>query len=690
MSVIKKIKACQASVFSIVILLVFTATALQGQQESHPAPPATQAAAEQTLGAEHGPTRSVQPQGQRPPATPSQTPPLAAQSGSQRQPESSPQTHEQKSPLDQLDDLKPPAKPSPPAAPADVESLHLLLGRPAVVSSPATISRFSVADPKIVDVVVLSKNEILVDGKQRGRVSLAMWDATGQSQEFDINVERDTPVVPDQLLAALYGQPAPAESPEEKKSWIYWVVAGSILLVGGTMLAAKRHRRPRSCNLGLEGPSSNAVSTSQGAAAIAEPHESSAVGDSDEDNTSDRLAGLHACGPFMEAVVEERRVSARLGHTFSVILLDLDGLKPTSDQSSQKETARTVSVVAKLLEARSRQPNLVASHGRGRFAVLLPETNTHQAEILAERLRTSVETNTFLRARAVTASIGIATYPDHGAVSEEILKHADSGVLLAKKCNGNCVKVLPPLPQPGNAERNERLLDKFFDLEARATPSNARGTQPGDSRKASTTASSLLDTITALAFAVDTKGPYNTGHSQAVSKLAARIAIQAGLSVTEVEEIRLAGLVHDIGRIHLPESLCNKPDRLTPEEFEMLSRHSAWGAEILEPLNMKTIERIVRHHHERFDGKGYPEGLAADNIPLGARIVAVAESFHSMLSDLPYKGACTFEDAVAELRRCSGMQFDPKIVMAFLDWIQSYAASPRAPEDVKNSSVGHP
>jgi putative nucleotidyltransferase with HDIG domain len=186
-----------------------------------------------------------------------------------------------------------------------------------------------------------------------------------------------------------------------------------------------------------------------------------------------------------------------------------------------------------------------------------------------------------------------------------------------------------------------------------------------------------LDTVTALAFAVDAKGPYATGHSQAVSKLAARIAIQAGLSVAEVEETRLAGLVHDIGKIQVPDAVCNKPGRLNPEEFEMMRRHSAWGAKMLEPLNVKTIEEIVRHHHERFDGQGYPDRLAADKIPLGARIVAVAESFHSMLSDLPYESARTFEDAVAELRRCSGLQFDPKIVMAFLDWIQSYSASPK-------------
>ncbi len=659
--VVKKTNAWHAPVCSFAMMLALGGAALWGRQvQQETSPP-------------------IQPQAEQSPATPSQAPPAAAQSDSAQQPETPPRAPKRKSPLDELDDLEPRGKASPPLEPAETESLHVLLGRPLVVTSPATISRFSVADPNIVDLVVLNNNEILVNGKQRGRVSLTVWDATGQSQEFDINVECEPPAVPDQLLAALSGQPAPGEAPEHKRTWIYWVVVGSILLAGGTVLGAKRRRRPGSFILGLQTPSSNAAGASQGVAAIAEPHESPAVDDADEDNSTNRLAGLRACGHFMEALNEECRVSARLGRTFSVVLVDLDGLKPASDEDSQSESKRILAVVAKLLEARSRQPNLVASYGRGKFALLLPQTNTQQAEILAERLRTSVETHAVLRARAVTASMGIATFPDHGGVSEEILKLADSGVQLAKKCKGNCVKVLPPVPKPGNAERNERLLEKYFDLEARATPPTPHGPEPVDSRNASTTApqnSSLLGTITALAFAVDSKGPYTTGHSQVVSRLAARIAIQAGLSVAEVEETRLAGLVHDIGKIQVPESVCNKPDPLTTEEFEMMSRHSAWGAKMLEPLNVKTIESIVRHHHERFDGKGYPDRLAADKIPLGARIVAVAESFHSMLSDLPYKSARSFEDALAELRRCSGMQFDPKIVMAFLDWIQSYAASP--------------
>lgn len=659
--VVKKINAWHASVCSFAMMLALGSAALWAQQvQQETSPP-------------------VPPQAEQSPATPSPAPPAAAQSDSEQKPGTSPQAHKQKSPLDELDDLEPRAKAWPPPAPAETESLHVLLGQPLVVTSPATITRFSVADPNIVDLVVLSNNQILVDGKQRGRVSLVVWDATGQSQEFDINVECEPPAVPDQLLAALSGQPGPGAAPEHNRTWIYWVVVGSILLAGGTILGAKWRRRPSFSNLGLQALSSNAAGTGRGVAAFAQPHESSAVGDSDEVNTTDGLAGLQACGLFIEAVGEECRVSARRGCACSVILVDLDGFKPTSDQISQSESRQTLTVVAKLLEARSRQPNLVASYGSGKFALLLPETNTPQAEILAERLRNSVETHAALRARAVTASIGIATYPDHGDISEEILKAADSGVQIAKTYKGNCVKVLPPVSKPGNAVRNERLLEKYFDLEAKATPPTAHGPEPVDSRYASTTApqkSSLLDTITALAFAVDAKGPYTTGHSRVVSRLAARIAIQVGLSVAEVEETRLAGLVHDIGRIHVPESVCNKPDQLTTEEFEMMSRHSAWGAKMLEPLNVKTLESIVRHHHERFDGKGYPDRLAADKIPLGARIVAVAESFHSMLSDLPYKSARSFEDALAELRRCSGMQFDPKIVMAFLDWIQSYASSP--------------
>ena len=657
---VRKINPSRASVFALAMMLGCSGAALGGRQaQPEPLPPA-------------------QPQVEQQAAAASQAPPPAAPSDSVDRPGTPPEAAAHKSPLDELGDFEPRGQ-APPPAPVEVESLHVLLGRPLVVSSPATIRRFSVAEPGIIDVVVLSKNEILVNGRKRGRVSLSVWDAAGERQAFAINVECEAHALPDRLLADLSAQEAPAQAPGEDKSWIYWIVVGSIAVVGGTIFSATRQRGLRFHPLGLRPQAGNGAAPTLETGLTVDRREAPAGDHPGEPGAADGLTGLQACGSFLEAIEQECRVSARLHRAFSVLLVELDSFESIPDRGDHSESERIVAVAAQLLDARSRHPNLLESYGKGKFAILLPETNAHQAEILAERLRASVETHAVLRAREVTASIGIATFPDHGCNSDELLKLADSGLRLARKCKGNCVNVPLPVLKPGNAERNERLLEKYLGAAARGTPSTARASDQWDLRTVFATAAQknpLLNTITALAFAVDAKGPYTTGHSQAVSKLAARIAMQAGLSAAEVEETRLAGLVHDIGKIQVPDSLCLKPDRLTPEEFETMSGHSAWGAKMLEPLNVKTIEEIVRHHHERFDGQGYPDRLAADKIPLGARIVAVAESFHSMVSDLPYKSARTFEDAVAELRRCSGLQFDPKIVMVFLDWLQSYGASP--------------
>jgi putative nucleotidyltransferase with HDIG domain len=177
---------------------------------------------------------------------------------------------------------------------------------------------------------------------------------------------------------------------------------------------------------------------------------------------------------------------------------------------------------------------------------------------------------------------------------------------------------------------------------------------------------SFWETISALAFEVRATSPHGLEHFQGVSRLASQIALQLGLSDAEVEEIRVAGIVHDIGKTHVPEQLRLKPDVLTAEEFEIMKNHAVWGARMLEPLNEQGIEQIVRHHHERFDGNGYPDQLKGEEIPLGARIVSVAECFDSMVSEQAYKDSRSFEDAVAEVLRCSGTQFDPEVVAAFL------------------------
>jgi putative nucleotidyltransferase with HDIG domain len=182
-------------------------------------------------------------------------------------------------------------------------------------------------------------------------------------------------------------------------------------------------------------------------------------------------------------------------------------------------------------------------------------------------------------------------------------------------------------------------------------------------------APSLLDTVSALAFAIDAKDHYTQGHSQAVARLAAQIAQQVGLASVQVEEVRLAGILHDIGKIGVPEAVLNKPSRLTDEEFDLMKSHAVLGARILEPLKVKAIEnirRMVRHHHEMVDGTGYPDRLKGDSIPIGARILTVADCFDTMVSERAYKRGRTVAEAVDELHRCSGTQFDPEIVQAFV------------------------
>jgi HD-GYP domain-containing protein (c-di-GMP phosphodiesterase class II) len=196
----------------------------------------------------------------------------------------------------------------------------------------------------------------------------------------------------------------------------------------------------------------------------------------------------------------------------------------------------------------------------------------------------------------------------------------------------------------------------------------------------------LWDTITVLAFALEAKDPYTKGHSEEVSWWAAKIAMQVGLPQAEVEDIKAAGIVRDIGKIHVPEDVLSKPSFLTPTEFDLLKSHAVWGAKILEPLKVPAIERIVRYHHERIDGSGYPEGLAGDQIPLGARIVAVAEAFQCMIRSTRYRRARPMEEALDELRRNSGTQFDPKVVDALLQLVESPGGSqvPEFPESERN------
>jgi diguanylate cyclase (GGDEF)-like protein/putative nucleotidyltransferase with HDIG domain len=399
-----------------------------------------------------------------------------------------------------------------------------------------------------------------------------------------------------------------------------------------------------------------------------------------EQAITDGLTQLKTHRYFMEALESEWRRAPRAGHHFSLIMMDLDNFKPVNDRRGHLEGDRILVAVARLIEARSRQSNVVARYGGDEFAILMPEGTVEQAEVLAERLRSAMAADPFLVSHAVTASFGISSFPVHGAAPEEILHVADAGMYLAKHHKGNCVRVASSTTASDKGLWEHQLIEAYLGVAVKrmfATGPEAfnqyfqRFQQAA--QKAGDEGLSLLDTVTALAFAIDAKDHYTQGHSQSVSRLAAQMARYIGLDEAEVEEIRLGGILHDIGKIGVPETLLNKPSTLTPDEYEIMKSHATLGWKILEPLKVKSIERIrgmVRHHHERYNGRGYPDGLSGEQIPLGARIISIADSFDTMVSRRVYKEGVPVSEALAELQRSSGEHFDAALVTAFFQSLE--------------------
>ncbi len=177
----------------------------------------------------------------------------------------------------------------------------------------------------------------------------------------------------------------------------------------------------------------------------------------------------------------------------------------------------------------------------------------------------------------------------------------------------------------------------------------------------------FLNLVSTIVNALDAKSPWTKGHSVRVAKYAEDIAKEMGLSEKEIQDLHLAGLLHDIGKIGTYDILLDKPGKLTNEEFEIVKKHPVQGAKILQKIKqLKNIIPIIRHHHERIDGRGYPDGLKGEEIPLSARILHVADSYDSMTADRPYRAAPGKEYAISELKRCSGTQFEPYVVDTFL------------------------
>jgi diguanylate cyclase (GGDEF)-like protein/putative nucleotidyltransferase with HDIG domain len=351
---------------------------------------------------------------------------------------------------------------------------------------------------------------------------------------------------------------------------------------------------------------------------------------------TDPLTGLGNHRHFHECLERELRHAHERRLSLTLCLVDVDDFQRINDRFGHPAGDRVLSQLA----ARLRQTGEAFRLGGDEFALLLPGYDENDALTAATSVVDRISALQLDQLGSVTVSVGLATSPAHAADRDELVRLADSALYWAKEYGKNRVRAYrPDVIELAELKRLASGPDRAARFRAAAS----------------------------LARAVDARDVYTGSHSQRVADLAARTARRLGLPEEEVELTRLAASLHDLGKLAIPEEILRKPGPLTDPERMVLERHPQIGFRMLESLGVDPVADWVLHHHERWDGSGYPDGLPGDEIPLGARIIFVADAYDAMTSERVYRRRVDPEQAIAELRRCAGSQFDPGIVNALAD-----------------------
>jgi diguanylate cyclase (GGDEF)-like protein len=352
---------------------------------------------------------------------------------------------------------------------------------------------------------------------------------------------------------------------------------------------------------------------------------------------TDTLTGLRnrlALDGELHAEVERAH---RSGDSLSVVIGDLDYFKAVNDRLGHRAGDEALVRAGQVLLRYRRAGDSIARTGGEEFTILLPGASAHEAYLVSERMRTAVEREFDGHPAALTFSFGIATYPDHGRSVDAVLESADQALYAAKALGRNRCVIF-------NAE-----ISTIFAPEA------GRGADEVQ-----------LATLLSLAEALDLRDTGTADHSRTVGRYCALIAGSLGLAPEHIKRIEVAGILHDIGKIGLPDAILQKPGPLGTSELAEIRTHPEIGAQILSGRGLEDLREWVLAHHERPDGNGYPRRLTDADIPLEARILAVADAYEAMTADRVYRAGVEERAARAELLRCAGTQFDTRVVAAFL------------------------
>ncbi|MBZ5566966.1 MAG: diguanylate cyclase [Acidobacteriia bacterium] len=395
-----------------------------------------------------------------------------------------------------------------------------------------------------------------------------------------------------------------------------------------------------------------------------------------QQSITDGLTGIKTRRFFLENLQTEWKRASRSGRSFSVVLIDLDKFKAVNDTNGHLEGDLVLARVGRLLEQKCRQSNVVARYGGDEFVILMPETGVEQAQILSERLRLWLVTDPMLNERQITGSFGVGTFPAHGATAEEVLRIADAGMYVSKRAGGNCVSIAEEFINAGGAVAQRQLLTAYIEGFLQREHTGPESVQELTATlknmcAASNSRESLMEALYALSRASEGREVHASGLGEAVAREVEVLGRELGMNESELQDVVYAARVHDLGKLILPEKILCKSAPLTEDEFYLVKMHPLVGAEIVSCIpDSERLQDIIKHHHERFDGAGYPDGLRGEQIPLGSRMLFVVDGYLTMMSDRPFAHRMSQSEAIAELERCSGTQFDGMLVRLFLEQVR--------------------
>ena len=386
---------------------------------------------------------------------------------------------------------------------------------------------------------------------------------------------------------------------------------------------------------------------------------------------TDGLTQLYNHRGFQEYLTKEIQSAEKNKSNMSIVMLDINNLAKINKELGHKKGDEVIKLVADKVKNNLRKNDIAGRYGGDEIAIILPNTDDKNAKYIAEYLTYSLSCCFVDDVGPVKVAVGIATYPESSIEKEKLLILAEQAMYISQTKG---------YKDGMSAIISSNVIDFWDDkaLKSYAEIISKRYNQIGISfenellHKFSSeqinSQNHLAEIATSLAGAIDAKDPYTKGHSTSVSRYSEALARAINLPENEVQRISLGALLHDVGKIGIPENVLKKPDKLSDDEWNIMKQHPVIGAErVLQPNEaLRDLIPIVKYHHEHIDGSGYPEHLKGDEIPLSAKIVAVADAFHALVSDRPYRKGLGLDVACDILTKGAGKQWDEELVRKFI------------------------